>query len=110
MLFWHIALSIDTGVLENHWRIVWNYYYRFRRSTQAENCSTVKENICEDAMKAVSKIASDMSFQGAQRFTVNYGIIQIGLLVTVHGTLPLIAYLVFPSHFVVSFINCSLAN
>ena len=45
-----------------------------------------------------------MSFQGAQRFTVNYGIIQIGLLVTVHGTLPLIAYLVFPSHFVVSFI------
>ena len=37
-----------------------------------------KENICEDAMKAVCKMASEplmiSSFQGASHFTVNFNI------------------------------------
>ena len=33
-----------------------------------------KENICEDAMKALSKMASGTSFQGASHFTVNFNI------------------------------------
>ena len=36
---------------------------------QAENSSTVKENICEDAL---SEMGSGMSFQGASHFTVNF--------------------------------------
>ena len=39
---------------------------------QAENSSTVKENICEDAMNALSKMGSGMSFQGASHFTVSF--------------------------------------
>ena len=37
---------------------------------QAENSSTVKENICEDAMNALSN--SGVSFQGASHFTVSF--------------------------------------
>ena len=33
-----------------------------------------KENICENVIKAVSKMASGMSFQGASHFTVNFNI------------------------------------
>ena len=39
---------------------------------QAEKSSTVKENICEDAMNALSKMGSGMSFQGAPHFPASF--------------------------------------
>ena len=122
MLFWRIALSIDTGVLENHWRIVWNYYYRFAgvcRLKIAQLWRPRKRTSVKMLWKQWVKYPVICLFQGAPRFTVNFKIrihyckhtlLLLGLLVTVHSTLPLIAYLVFPSHFVVSFNKRSLAN
>ena len=38
---------------------------------QAEKSSSVKENICEDGINALSKMGSGMSFQGASHLTVS---------------------------------------
>ena len=89
-----------------------------------------EENICEDAMKAVCKMASGMSLQGASHFTVNFNIksyfhncfvcvplstLYVHALLFASSTctciqiaLPLISYLLFPSYSVVYFKNCLL--